>query len=335
MSTIPPAVAVTDLTKTYRSGLLRRQTVEALRGVTLQVDSGEIFGLIGPNGAGKTTLIKILLGLVRRTGGEAQLLGVPAGDRQARLRVGYLPEGHRIPLHLTANTALEYYGELSNLPLKVIRERRPALLKQLGLTAAADRSVSGYSKGMLQRLGLAQALLHDPDLLFLDEPTDGVDPRGRAEIRQLLLELKEQGKSIFVNSHQLQELELVCDRVAMLDRGQLLYAGRVDNVTTGIGAAQFEVQLSLQGPRETITEILGPSATLQDSPDGLVTAMVAVDGQPRIDQLIDSLRQRGVSIASLARQRRTLEQAYLDMTTQLKGTSGEQESDLPRRRNPE
>ncbi|MEZ6057824.1 MAG: ABC transporter ATP-binding protein [Planctomycetaceae bacterium] len=310
---VTAAVSVTDLTKTYRSGLFRKTEVEALRGVTLQVAPGEIFGLIGPNGAGKTTLIKILLGLVRRTSGEAQLLGVPAGDRHGRVKVGYLPEGHRIPLHLTANSALEYYGELSNLPLSVIRERRPALLKQLGLTAAADRSVSGYSKGMLQRLGLAQALLHDPDLLFLDEPTDGVDPRGRAEIRKLLTELKGQGKSIFINSHQLQELELVCDRVAMMEKGKLLYVGGVDTVTNGENGTEFEVQLSLLGDRDTIVRALGPSAQCQAPRAGVVEVKLLVEGQTKLDQLIDSLRSQQVSIIGLTRHRRTLEQAYLEM----------------------
>jgi ABC-2 type transport system ATP-binding protein len=305
-----PIVEVSHLAKTYcRDGWLRQQRVEALRGVSLSVRPGEIFGLIGPNGAGKTTLIKILLGIVRKSAGEAQLLGHAAGHRQSRRRVGYLPEGHRIPHHLTANTALEYYGRLSCLAHRDIRARRPELLKRMGLTKAADRPVKGYSKGMLQRLGLAQALIHDPDVLFLDEPTDGVDPRGRAEIRDLLLELKGQGKSMFINSHQLQELELVCDRVAMLEQGQVRFLGTLAEATK----PQDDVSLLLAGEAETIRRSLGGIATVEPRPEGQVQAIVPVKTQADIDRCIDTLRNAGVSIVALSRRRRSLEEAFLSL----------------------
>ena len=206
-----PVIQVSDLQKTYRDGWFRRRKIQALKKVSLEVGRGEIFGLLGPNGAGKTTLIKILLGIVHKTAGEARLLGQPAGRRIGRKRVGYLPEGHRIPRHLTGNTALEYYGSLSGMSVADTRRRRAELLDMVGLSVWGRTVVTKYSKGMLQRLGLAQAMLHEPDVLVLDEPTDGVDPVGRSEIREVLNVLKDRGKTIFLNSHLLQEIELVCD----------------------------------------------------------------------------------------------------------------------------
>ncbi|MEZ6064538.1 MAG: ABC transporter ATP-binding protein [Planctomycetaceae bacterium] len=309
-SATTPVVNVQNVSKTYRDGWFGGRRVQALRGASFQVLPGEIFGLIGPNGAGKTTLIKVLLGIVRRWEGQATLLGHPAGHRAGRARVGYLPEGHRIPRHLTGNTALEYYGSLSRLPLTTIRERRGPLLKRLGLTKAADRSVKGYSKGMLQRLGLAQALLHDPDLLFLDEPTDGVDPRGRAEIRDFLVELTQSGKTIFINSHQLQELELVCSRVAMLDKGEIRFLGTLDEATSD----RDEVLLTVAGGAAQLPTLLPANTQLQ----ALATSdqfrfQLAIEQQSDLDQLIDRLRGAGISIVSINRERRSLEQAFLDL----------------------
>ncbi len=224
-------VSVSDLKKTYKDGLIRRKYVEALRGVSFEVQPGEIFGLLGPNGAGKTTLIKILLGIVRRSGGDAMVLDRAVGDRRGRERIGYLPEHHRIPRHLTGYSALEYYGQLSNLPISEIVDKRDALLRSVGLGEWGTHGVKGYSKGMLQRLGLAQAMLHDPELLVLDEPTDGVDPIGRADIRETLFRLKEQGRTVIINSHLLHEIELVCDRVAILLKGRARFVGRIHELT--------------------------------------------------------------------------------------------------------
>ncbi len=303
-------IQVQDLSKTYQDGLFRRRQVEALRGVSFSVSAGEIFGLIGPNGAGKTTLIKILLGIVHKTAGTAMLLGHTAGHRRSREHVGYLPEGHRIPPHLTGNTALEYYGQLSNMPMSQIRKRRPLLLKQMGLSKAAGRSVKGYSKGMLQRLGLAQALMHDPDLLFLDEPTDGVDPRGRAEIRDLLLELKSEGKSIFVNSHQLQELELLCDQVVMLEKGEVKFQGSLEDAT----GQKDEVNFTLAGNRQKIEEALAPSnhSSLTPLQESQFRVTVEITSQAEVDRLIDALRAKQISVVSLSRSKRSLEEAFLD-----------------------
>lgn len=309
--TAEPVIDLHDLRKTYRNGLLGRRRVEALRGVSFAVGRGEIFGLLGPNGAGKTTLIKVLLGIVRRSGGQATLMGRPAGDRAGRRLVGYLPEGHRIPAHHTGNTALEYYGSLSGLSLSEIKRRRPELLELVGLTGWGRSRVTQYSKGMLQRLGLAQALLHDPDLLMLDEPTDGVDPVGRSEMRTLLKRLKGEGKTIFINSHLLQEIELVCDRVAILVKGRMERVGRVEELTV---QSAIEVTWVLSGDESAIRSALAvdPATPVLVPAAGQVQVSVAVADQAAVDRAVDALRRQGVSIVAMSRGRRTLEEAFLE-----------------------
>lgn len=313
-------IDVRQLRKTYASGLLRRTRVEALRGVSFQVRRGEIFGLLGPNGAGKTTLIKVLLGVVRRSGGSATMLGRPVGDRRGRRGVGYLPENHRIPRHHTGNSALMYYGSLSGLSMGEIRRRRPALLEAVGLANWGQTSVREYSKGMQQRLGLAQAMLHEPDLLILDEPTDGVDPVGRSEMRALLQRLQAQGKTIFLNSHLLQEVELVCDRVAILDQGELLREGDIETLTA---LPSTEVQLTLLGREENIRAALaGQShdAIFASGVDEWQTTLRVPD-QAALDRTVDALRAAGISLAAIERSRQTLEQAFMAIIKSARGTT--------------
>jgi ABC-2 type transport system ATP-binding protein len=307
-----PVVTVTHLKKTYRTGLIRKRTVDALQGVSFEVRRGEIFGLLGPNGAGKTTLIKVLLGIVKRSGGEATVLGRAAGDRRGRQRVGYLPEHARIPRHLTGNTALEFYGQLSDMSLSEIRRKREDLLKQVGLAEWGSASVKTYSKGMLQRLGLAQAMLHDPELLILDEPTDGVDPVGRAEIRKTLFALKAQGKTVFLNSHLLQELELVCDRVGILQLGKLRHVGPVKDLTD---ATTNDLVLGLVGDEPTIRRVVQEFHPTSIAPQAerVVNVRLKSGSQADVDRLVDALRKAGVSIQSLTRNRMTLEEAFLQM----------------------
>jgi ABC-2 type transport system ATP-binding protein len=306
------AIQTRDLSKTYRDGWFGQRKVQALAGISLSVNRGEIFGLLGPNGAGKTTMIKVLLGLVHKSGGEAEMLGRPAGHRLTRRKIGYLPEHHRIPHHLTGNTALEYYGGLSNVPLREIRRLRPKLLDMVGLGRWGKTLVRKYSKGMSQRLGLAQAMLHDPDLLILDEPTDGVDPVGRAEIREVLARLKSEGKTIFLNSHLLQEVELVCDRVAILGRGKLR---RMDTVDALRQHTSLEAMLTLRADESSVRRLLNGRTVLAaqsvDS-DHLRITVEAVD-QPALDHWIDLLRQGGISIAAVGRKQMTLEQVFLDL----------------------
>ncbi|MDZ4819354.1 MAG: ABC transporter ATP-binding protein [Planctomycetota bacterium] len=315
-----PAIEVSDLQKTYREGLFRRRTVEALRGVSFSVARGEIFGLLGPNGAGKTTLIKILLGIVRLSSGQASLLGHAPGSLASRRRVGYLPENNRIPSHHTGNSALEYFGGLSGLSPREVRRRRDSVLELVGLTGWGETNVRKYSKGMQQRLGIAQALLHEPELLILDEPTDGVDPVGRSEMRSLLLKLREAGVTIFLNSHHLQEIELICDRVVILDRGVALRQARVAELTV---AAETVVLLRVQGDESAIKQAIGqrevvvwqPENAGNDAPQEYQLT-IRVENQSDSDRLVDEMRTAGVSIVALARQRRTLEEAFLQTLTQ-------------------
>ena len=326
------AIETQDLRKTYVEGLLRRKRQEALKGVSLRVDRGEIFGLLGGNGAGKTTFIKTLLGIIRRTAGQAQLLGFPAGDRRGRKLVGYLPENLRVPRHLTGFTALELYGHLSNVPTSVIKQRRGPLLEKVGLAERAKDPVRTYSKGMLQRLGLAQAMLHDPELFILDEPTDGLDPLARSQVRGYLTELKRQGKTIFLNSHILQEVELICDRVAILDRGILRRVANVAEITSGrvsvTGNGQpgtpqpppeaFELHLDLAGAEAAVRQVLGdlPIGSWQAFSATEFRIVTRVPHQPAVDDLIDRLRTGGISIVGLSRRRVSLEDAYLEIVAE-------------------
>jgi len=315
------AIVVEKLSKTYVEGMLLRKRREALREISFEVGQGEIFGLLGGNGAGKTTFIKILLGIIRRSQGKATLLGFPAGDIRGRRRVGYLPENLRVPRHLTALTALEFYGHLSNVPSSVIRERRGPLLEKVGLAARAKDPVRNYSKGMLQRLGLAQAMLHDPDIFILDEPTDGLDPLARSQVRGYLSDLRQQGKTVFLNSHILQEVELICDRVAILDKGTLRRVANVKEITSGKmneleGAKQFlEVHLELTGDESRLREVLPGEAVVSwdtTAPESFRVVLRLPD-QPAIDLAIDELRRRGASLIGLSRRKVSLEEAYLEI----------------------
>ncbi len=310
--TSAPAITATHLTKVYRDGWFVRKRVTALSDVSLEVPRGEIFGLLGPNGAGKTTLLKILLGIIRKTSGGATLLGMSAGSRRARAEVGFLPEHLRIPAHLTAWTALETYGHLHNLPTRVIHQRRPELIELVGLSERKRDRVKQYSKGMLQRLGLAQALLHRPQLLILDEPTDGLDPRARAEMRTVIRRLQEQGVTIFLNSHLLQEVELICDRVAILNRGQLRFCGRVEEITARLDQRQLQlaVEWRLSGDAAVLANMF-PAAPPTET--GLVEMRVSESfpHQAALDMRLDALRAAGISVVELIRQRASLEDAFL------------------------
>lgn len=318
VSTSDAVIEVRDLTKVYRSGLFGTKRLKALDGVSLTVRRGQIYGLLGPNGAGKTTLIKILLGICRKTAGQAYVLGQPAGSRSARQQIGYLPENHRIPRHLTGDTALEYYGALSGLAVSEVRRRRPALLEMVGLAGRGRERVSGYSKGMLQRLGLAQAIIHNPSLIVLDEPTDGVDPVGRKEIRDVLRNLAAGGTTIFLNSHLLQEIELICEDVAILTKGKVRRTGSVKQLTQGMGDAP--ILLQLEGHESAISKIIGafPHSHLRKFTEERFEAEFRVSGQLQLDEVIDQLRAARVSIYRVARRELTLEEAFLNIV----GTEG-------------
>ena len=331
MTATGPAIETNDLSKTYSQGLIFKKRYVALQNVSLTVQRGEIFGLLGPNGAGKTTFLKIMLGIIRKTSGQASLLGHSAGSRQGRKLVGYLPEHLRVPAHLTGYQALEFFGNLSNVPTRVVRERRQQLLETVGLADRAKDNVKQYSKGMLQRLGLAQALLHEPELLVLDEPTDGLDPKARAEMRQIIRDLQGRGVTIFLNSHLLQEVEMICQRVAILDKGQLRYCGPVDSIgefiqtnslsvaadseaphTNAVGKVVFELLGDLEKIKQCFNVTAGASVA-QGAAGKPTTATTPAIDQAAIDTLVDALRAAGVSIAAIQPQRVSLEDAFLTL----------------------
>ena len=224
-----------------RFGFARRKSVHALRGIDMQVQRGAVFGLLGPNGAGKSTLVKILMTVIRPTACQGTMLSRPVGDKDTLRSVGYLPEHHRFPEYLTAAQVLDYFGALGDVPRQTRRSRAGELLELVGLTKWSDHKVKGFSKGMRQRLGIANALIGDPDLVVLDEPTDGVDPVGRRDIREVLTHLRDQGKTVFLNSHLLSELEMVCDRVAILVQGRVAAQGTIDELTRDSRRYEIEV----------------------------------------------------------------------------------------------
>ena len=233
------AISVEKLEKAYSSRWGNGSQTNALKRITFEVREGETFGFLGPNGAGKTTTILLLLNLMRPTSGSVQLFGSPAMDSRVHRRLGYLPESVNLHDYYTGRGLLEFYGALLEVPISTRKARIAELLQLLRLEDAAEKSVSKYSKGMLQRLGFAQAMLHDPDLLILDEPTASLDPVGRKEFRDVLLELKRSGKTIFISSHILSEVETVCDRVGILERGELKKVGTLQELSSGASTRLF------------------------------------------------------------------------------------------------
>ena len=308
-----PVIRVRDLTKTYSSGLLGQRKIEALRRVSLDIPRGCIYGLLGPNGAGKTTLIKILLGVVRRTAGTAHVLGFAAGQIAARRRIGYLPENHQTPRHLNGNTALEYYGGLSGLSTAEVRRRSPGLLDRVGLKGRERDRVSGYSKGMQQRLGLAQAMLHQPELIILDEPTDGVDPVGRRDIRGILRSLADDGTSIFLNSHLLQEIELVCDSVAILAGGRVCRTGSVRELTRAIGESPIVFRVAMDCTMAKRCFAGTNVSRIDNVAPGILDIHAVITGQAQVDRIVDALRENEISLLSMQRRNMTLEEAFLQI----------------------
>ena len=216
-------LVVEDIQKNYGA-------VKAVRGLSFTVKAGEVVGIVGPNGAGKTTTIKMILGLLEPDKGTISLFDKSITDMEVRQRIGYMPETPSFYNHLTAREIMQFVGELFQLPKETIKQRTKDLLELVGLTKAADRPLRGYSKGMLQRICLAQALINEPDLLFLDEPMDGLDPIGRIRMKEILLEVKSRGASIVFNSHILSDVEAVSDRIMIMDQGKMLKMGTVSQL---------------------------------------------------------------------------------------------------------
>jgi ABC-2 type transport system ATP-binding protein len=236
-----PAVRIRDLKKVFPVPLRRRQ-VTALRGLSVDIPAGHVYGLLGPNGSGKSTTLKILLGLVTPTSGTSEIFGVPSAQVKSRTDVGFLPENPYFYKFLTGAETISFYGKLCGLGGSTLRARVTELLELVGLQDAGDRRISGYSKGMLQRIGLAQAMVHDPRLLILDEPTAGVDPAGSRQIRDLILRLKDRGKTVLLTSHLLEQVQEVCDRVGILAKGELVREGSLDILTGVSGQTEFLIE---------------------------------------------------------------------------------------------
>jgi ABC-2 type transport system ATP-binding protein len=299
MPTMHHVVSTRELEKHY--GPLR-----ALGGVSLDVEPATVFGLLGQNGAGKTTLIKILLGMLAPTSGSAHLLGRPVGSVAARRDVGYLPEDHRLPEYHTGPSLLDVYGGLQGLPRQERRRRAAELLERLGLAGREKLRIRGYSKGMKQRLGLAQALLHRPSVLFLDEPTDGVDPVGRKQIRDLLLAERARGVTIFINSHLLGEVEQLCDRVAILRKGQLAIVGTVAEVVGAKTSWLVAFDRPLTADHHWSSARLAPAGS-----SGLWR--LQLEAAVGIDRFLEEARGHGLHLRHLEQERGTLEEIYLQL----------------------
>jgi ABC-2 type transport system ATP-binding protein len=297
---------VNGLSKTYGKSLISRKGFRALEDVSLEVERGSVFGLLGPNGAGKTTLIKILLGLVLCYEGEAWLCDRPPGDPASRETVGFLPEAHRLPGYLTGRQVVRLFGMMSGCDPALIEERMPRLLDLVGMRSSADRKVREYSKGMQQRIGLAQALIHEPTIVFLDEPTDGVDPIGRAAIRNIVQDLKHRGVTVFINSHLLMEVELICDRVVIMVKGKVIRSGSIDDLTPRTGAAHFDLR---EIPANLGELLAGVGTDFRASDRGFELKVTDVE----MDIVIDRLRAAAVGIRSISQRRLTLEESFIHL----------------------
>ena len=282
-----------------------------LEHVTLEVRPGEVFGFLGPNGAGKTTTIKILIGLVYRTAGRAEVLGYEAGDVRGRRRLGFLPEIPHFPDHLSAEEFLRFYGRLSGLRGPSLESRLGQMMEMVGLVEARRQRLHRFSKGMLQRIGIAQALLNEPDLIILDEPMSGLDPQGRKEMRDLILRLKDQNKTVFFSSHQLQEVELVCDRVGILMKGRMVAVGSVADLLGTWSTQHIEMvveRLDAEGvdaARKTAQRVVVRG-------DRVVLTLAA---QRDVDELLDLIRSRRASLVALTTHKQSLESLYLERLT--------------------
>jgi ABC-2 type transport system ATP-binding protein len=297
------AIETEGLSKTFRRGW-SKQEFRAVREVSLRVQRGTTFGLLGPNGAGKTTFVKMLLSCAQPTAGRAKVFGIDSRIAVARRPIGYLPENHRFPTYMTGRGMLDFYGALSGMDGAARKRRVPELLTLVGLEQWGDVRLGKYSKGMLQRVGLAQALMHSPSLLILDEPGDGVDPVGRRQIRDILHALEEKGVTIFLNSHLLSEVELFCREVAIIHKGELALEGKIADLTAS-GGYRVEAE---KAPERLIDELRGQASGIS-SRDGTVEFRFA--SRELANQAVDLLRGEKCEIEAVARTRSTLEEIFM------------------------
>jgi ABC-2 type transport system ATP-binding protein len=301
------AIETESLSKTFRSRTLFNWTpreVCAVNGISLQVARGTTFGLLGPNGAGKTTFVKMLLSAVHPTGGTARIFDRPVSEPEARRPIGYLPENHRFPTYFTGAGMLDFYASLSGVESARRAKLIPEMLEKVGLEGWGDMRIGKYSKGMLQRLGLAQAIIHSPRLLILDEPSDGVDPVGRRHIREILGELERQGVTIFINSHLLVEVELFCREVAILRKGKVALQGEVKTLTSGKG-----YRLTAAAVPEQLRDELSARAGGVEARNGVVDFQFA--DREQANSAVDLLRSNRCEIEALIPTTSTLEDVFV------------------------
>jgi ABC-2 type transport system ATP-binding protein len=301
------AIELNHVSKIYRG------RVHALQDISLTVRRGEVFGLLGPNGAGKSTLIKIMMTVVGPTRAEGTILGQPVGHKPTLARVGYLPEHHRFPRYLTARQTLEFFAALSGVDRPARRRRAAELLDIVGMAAWSDKRIGVFSKGMMQRVGLAQALANDPELVLLDEPTDGVDPVGRRDIRDVLLRLRDQGKTIFINSHLLSELEMVCGRVAILVGGKVARQGALDELTAARQHYEIEVNSAPESLGKAVSEFRTRSKITMEILND--TILAGTTDAAEIQDLLDVLRRSGLTIKRVQAVRPSLEELFMEAVT--------------------
>ncbi len=300
-----PALDLESVTKTYPNGVV------ALDGLAMRVERGMIFGLLGPNGAGKSTLLKVLMTLVRPDESRGTLLGEPLGNPKALRRTGYLPENPTWPRHLSADGILDLAARLYGVSGGERRRRVEEMLELTGLKAWRKDRPSVYSKGMRQRLGLGYALMSDPDLIFLDEPTDGVDPIGRREMRDIIRRLREREKTVFINSHVLGELETLCDSVAILSRGRVVRQGTMEELTAESMRYEMTIQGDVMHDAVLVDLVQQLGGTLCRT--GAETEVNIPTRRPHLIQpVIDAVRQRGYLIISVAPARQSLEELFLE-----------------------
>lgn len=300
-----PAIEIKGLTKQYPVRF-KREAVNAVSNLNLAVQEGEVFGFLGPNGAGKTTTIKTLLGLIYPTAGEAYVLGKPAGDISVKHRIAYLPESPYFYEHMSAREIVGFYAQLFGMRGEEVARRTDELLNLVGLQADSRKPLRQFSKGMLQRVGIAQSLINRPKLLFYDEPTSGLDAIARRDIRDLILHLKSQGITMFLSSHQLEDVEMICDRVSIIHRGVLQKMGRVEDL---VGAGRIEIVAS--GLKNGLAEKIRAVAS-----DARFTDSQAVISQPdereAVSRVVDLIREGQGHIVSITPKRRRLEDIFVE-----------------------
>jgi ABC-2 type transport system ATP-binding protein len=302
------AIEIENLTKDYETGFWRKRKVRALDGLSLSVERGQIFGFLGANGAGKTTTLKLLMRLIYPTAGTARILNRDISDVAMHARIGYLPENPYFYDYLTAREFLIYCGELFGQDRNTREQRTEELLTRVKLEKKSwDRQLRKFSKGMLQRVGLAQALVNDPEIVFLDEPMSGLDPVGRREVRDLIASLRTQGKTVFMCSHILSDIEVLCDSVAILKHGRLAHAGSLEELRTR-EASTVEV-IATGADAETLKQHLGDGATVTRTASGL---RIEVADEKEVDGVIAALRQANGKLVSVQPTRQSLEELFLE-----------------------